>query len=146
MQRRIRILAPIETTAPAYGQLAKAVAAKSAQDSAKMRTVEQDVRAAGRRRIHLYRNLPAHGVASWYPATAVWAVLIILYSAKWIWARAQALAEFHHPVLCCSSVSFRYRRRSLQLRSAPMHCTRRSLSQRPVLLDSWSSASTAQVN
>ncbi len=33
-----------------------------------MRTVEQDVRAAGRR-IQLYRNLPGHGVASLYPAT-----------------------------------------------------------------------------
>src|SRR5882762_1569317 len=43
MQRRTRILAPIETAAPAHGQRAKAVAAKSAQDSAKMRTVEQDV-------------------------------------------------------------------------------------------------------
>jgi Voltage-dependent anion channel len=34
-------------------------------------------------------------------ATAVWANLIILYAAKWIWARAEALAEFRHPVLCC---------------------------------------------
>jgi tellurite resistance protein len=34
-------------------------------------------------------------------ATAVWIVLVILYGAKWIWARQEALAEFRHPVLCC---------------------------------------------
>jgi tellurite resistance protein len=34
-------------------------------------------------------------------ATAVWATLLILYCAKWIWARAEAVSEFHHPVLCC---------------------------------------------
>jgi tellurite resistance protein len=31
----------------------------------------------------------------------VWAVLIILYASKWIRARAEGLAEFHHPILCC---------------------------------------------
>ena len=41
------------------------------------------------------------GEAIMFLATLVWAVLIILYSAKWIWARAEALAEFRHPVLCC---------------------------------------------
>jgi tellurite resistance protein len=34
-------------------------------------------------------------------ATAVWVVLLILYLAKWQWARTDALGEFHHPVLCC---------------------------------------------
>jgi len=34
-------------------------------------------------------------------ATVVWAVLILLYVAKWIWRRPEALAEFQHPVLCC---------------------------------------------
>jgi hypothetical protein len=27
-------------------------------------------------------------------AVVVWAILVILYAAKWIWARAEALAEF----------------------------------------------------
>jgi tellurite resistance protein len=44
---------------------------------------------------------PSIGEAILLIATAVWAVLIILYAAKWIWARAEALAEFRHPVLCC---------------------------------------------
>jgi tellurite resistance protein len=26
---------------------------------------------------------------------------MVLYAAKWIWARAEALAEFRHPVQCC---------------------------------------------
>jgi tellurite resistance protein len=34
-------------------------------------------------------------------AAVVWAVLIVLYLAKWIWRRGEALAEFQHPVLCC---------------------------------------------
>jgi tellurite resistance protein len=34
-------------------------------------------------------------------AAAVWFVLIVLYVAKWIWLRSEALAEFRHPVLCC---------------------------------------------
>lgn len=34
-------------------------------------------------------------------ATLIWAVLLLAYVGKWIWARPQALAEFHHPVLCC---------------------------------------------
>jgi tellurite resistance protein len=47
------------------------------------------------------------GVPSWIGealmlvAAAIWAVLILLYVAKWIWARPEALAEFGHPVLCC---------------------------------------------
>jgi len=34
-------------------------------------------------------------------ATAVWCVLMLLYAAKWIRARAEGLAEFRHPVQCC---------------------------------------------
>jgi tellurite resistance protein len=34
-------------------------------------------------------------------ATAVWCVLILLYAAKWISARTEALAEFRHPIQCC---------------------------------------------
>ena len=41
------------------------------------------------------------GEAITLTAVAVWAVLLILYAAKWIWARAEGLAEFRHPVLCC---------------------------------------------
>lgn len=34
-------------------------------------------------------------------ACVVWAVLIFLYVAKWIWNRAEALAEWNDPVQCC---------------------------------------------
>jgi tellurite resistance protein len=30
-----------------------------------------------------------------------WALLLLAYLGKWIWARPQALAEFRHPVQCC---------------------------------------------
>jgi tellurite resistance protein len=43
----------------------------------------------------------AVGEAIMLLATALWCILIILYAAKWIWGRAEALAEFRHPVLCC---------------------------------------------
>jgi len=32
---------------------------------------------------------------------ASWALLLLAYLGKWIWARPQALAEFRHPVQCC---------------------------------------------
>jgi tellurite resistance protein TehA-like permease len=41
------------------------------------------------------------GEAITLTAVAVWAVLVILYASKWIWAPAEGLAEFHHPVLGC---------------------------------------------
>jgi len=31
----------------------------------------------------------------------VWALLLLAYIGKWIWARPLALAEFHHPIQCC---------------------------------------------
>lgn len=34
-------------------------------------------------------------------AAVVWAVLLILYAAKWISARAEAQSELEHPVQCC---------------------------------------------
>jgi tellurite resistance protein len=34
-------------------------------------------------------------------AVAIWLMLLLLYVGKWLWARADALAEFEHPVLCC---------------------------------------------
>jgi tellurite resistance protein len=36
-----------------------------------------------------------------FTATVVWAILMVLYACKWIWARHEALAEFRHPILCC---------------------------------------------
>lgn len=34
-------------------------------------------------------------------AVVVWAILLLLYAAKWIWRRDDAAGEFDHPVLCC---------------------------------------------
>jgi tellurite resistance protein len=34
-------------------------------------------------------------------AAAIWAVLMVLYVAKWIFARTAAQDEAHHPVQCC---------------------------------------------
>jgi tellurite resistance protein len=34
-------------------------------------------------------------------AVTIWLVLLLLYVGKWLWARADALAEFEHPVFCC---------------------------------------------
>jgi tellurite resistance protein len=50
---------------------------------------------------HVWNVTPAVGEAVSLLAAAVWFVLIVLYVAKWIWLRAEALAEFRHPVLCC---------------------------------------------
>ncbi len=33
--------------------------------------------------------------------SAIWGVLIVLYIAKWVWLRAEALDEAGHPVFCC---------------------------------------------
>jgi len=34
-------------------------------------------------------------------ATLVWALLILLYAAKWLWLPQEGQAEYRHPVLCC---------------------------------------------
>jgi tellurite resistance protein len=34
-------------------------------------------------------------------AVFAWAVLLLAYIGKWIWARPLALAEFRHPIQCC---------------------------------------------
>jgi len=34
-------------------------------------------------------------------ATVIWILLLLLYIRKWVWARDEALAEFHHPIQCC---------------------------------------------
>jgi tellurite resistance protein len=47
-------------------------------------------------------TLPAQvGETIMLVAAAIWAILTLLYLAKWVWLRADALAEFRHPVLCC---------------------------------------------
>jgi tellurite resistance protein len=50
---------------------------------------------------HIWSITPFIGEAVSLLAATVWLLLMILYVAKWIWLRAEALAEFHHPVLCC---------------------------------------------
>jgi len=44
---------------------------------------------------------PAVGEAVSMLAAAIWLLLTLFYIAKWIWLRSEALAEFHHPILCC---------------------------------------------
>ena len=34
-------------------------------------------------------------------ALTVWALLTLFYAAKWVWRRAEAVAEWHHPIQCC---------------------------------------------
>src|SRR6266404_2621809 len=34
-------------------------------------------------------------------AVITWALLLLAYIGKWIWARPQAVAEFRHPIQCC---------------------------------------------
>jgi len=47
-------------------------------------------------------NLPAFiGEAILLAGSVLWAVLVILYVAKWLFARDAALAEVAHPVQCC---------------------------------------------
>ena len=50
---------------------------------------------------HICNVTPSVGEAVSLLAATVWLLLMLLYIAKWIWLRAEALAEFHHPVLCC---------------------------------------------
>jgi tellurite resistance protein len=54
------------------------------------------------RAAHQVWNLPAPvGEALMLAAALVWAVVIGLYIAKWIFLREEALAEAHHAVQCC---------------------------------------------
>jgi tellurite resistance protein len=47
-------------------------------------------------------HLPAAiGEALMAVATIVWAILVVLYSLKWVFRRGDALAEAMHPVQCC---------------------------------------------
>jgi tellurite resistance protein len=34
-------------------------------------------------------------------ATAVWVLLVLLFAAKWMWRRAEAVREVEDPVQCC---------------------------------------------
>ena len=34
-------------------------------------------------------------------AVGIWGLLLLLYTAKWLWRRSEAEAEFEHPVQCC---------------------------------------------
>jgi tellurite resistance protein len=137
MPRRMSILAPIETTAPATRAVAAAIACKPHR----IRQIKVALNKVLAQRNHYIplmsqssagspnRYIPASffgmvlGLSglgtSWrlaasmwslpravgevilLAASAIWAVLLLLYAAKWIWARAQALAEFRHPVQCC---------------------------------------------
>ena len=54
------------------------------------------------RAAHAVWQLPAFiGEALQAVAALVWAVLIVLFAMKWLFARADALAEARHPVQCC---------------------------------------------
>jgi tellurite resistance protein len=54
------------------------------------------------RAAHAALQLPqAVGEAIYLVATLVWATLVLLFAAKWVWARAEAQAEARHPVQCC---------------------------------------------
>ncbi|MBO9708051.1 MAG: dicarboxylate transporter/tellurite-resistance protein TehA [Caulobacter sp.] len=54
------------------------------------------------RTAHRLYGLPAWiGEAIMGLAVVVWAILLILFVAKWLLAREQALAEARHPIQCC---------------------------------------------
>jgi len=54
------------------------------------------------RAAHRLYGLPAViGEAILGVAVVVWAILIVLFAAKWLLAREQALAEARHPIQCC---------------------------------------------
>src|SRR5271165_2290096 len=36
-----------------------------------------------------------------WAGSALWAILFIMYLAKWLWRRAEAAEEFQHPIQCC---------------------------------------------
>jgi tellurite resistance protein len=44
---------------------------------------------------------PAIGETIMVVAVAIWAALLVLFIAKWLVQRAEALTEFEHPVQCC---------------------------------------------
>lgn len=57
---------------------------------------------SGWRAAHEVWGLPAAvGEASMLAGSIVWAILVVLFAAKWLVARDEALAEARHPVQCC---------------------------------------------
>jgi tellurite resistance protein len=44
---------------------------------------------------------PVIGEALMLVAGIVWAIMLVLYAAKWIYAREEALRELEHPIQCC---------------------------------------------
>lgn len=44
---------------------------------------------------------PGIGAAIMLAGVCIWAALVALYAAKWIWQRDEALAEAAHPIQCC---------------------------------------------
>ena len=57
---------------------------------------------SGWRAAHEVWGFPAWvGEAIMGITSIVWAVLVVLYAGKWIFAREQAIAEVRHPVQCC---------------------------------------------
>jgi tellurite resistance protein len=54
-------------------------------------------RAAGR----VWQLPSVIGEALMFIAAIVWAVMLALYAAKWIYAREEALRELEHPIQCC---------------------------------------------
>lgn len=54
------------------------------------------------RAANLVWSVPAFvGETLTFAAVIIWVVLVLLFVAKWTWARDQALAEAAHPVQCC---------------------------------------------
>ena len=54
------------------------------------------------RRAHVVYGAPAFiGEAVMACAVLVWALVLVLYAAKWCWARERALDEARHPIQCC---------------------------------------------
>jgi tellurite resistance protein len=49
----------------------------------------------------LWDSPPLIGEAILLFAAVIWAVLVVLYAAKWLFATPQALAEFNDPIQCC---------------------------------------------
>jgi tellurite resistance protein len=56
---------------------------------------------AWRTAVHLWALPPMIAEVTLGLGLALWAVLILIYVAKWILAKTEALAEFEHAVQCC---------------------------------------------
>src|SRR5476649_1837186 len=54
------------------------------------------------RAAHWLWQMPAivGGILEWM-AVGVWLIVVLIFSAKWLWHRMEAKTEITHPVLCC---------------------------------------------